>query len=49
MKKKTEKNANAAEDKKLRGQETGEDRLNWRYQDKQYNESFKKWRKQKQD
>lgn len=49
VKKKTEKNANAAEDKKLRGQETGEDRLNWRYQDKQYNESFKKWRKQKQD
>lgn len=49
MKKKAEKNVKTAEDKKLRSQETGEDRLNWRYQDKQYNESFKKWRKQKQD
>ena len=26
-----------------------DDRLNWRYQDKAYNESFKQWRKQKQD
>lgn len=49
MKKKTEKNVKTEEDKKLRSQETGEDRLNWRYQDKQYNESFKKWRKQKQN
>jgi len=27
----------------------GDDRLNWRYQDKAYNESFKKWRREKQD
>ena len=26
-----------------------DDRINWRYQDKAYNESFKQWRKQKQD
>lgn len=26
-----------------------EDRLNWRYQDKDYNELFKKWRKQSRD
>ncbi len=25
------------------------DRLNWRYQDKEYNENFKKWRKSKRD
>lgn len=49
MKKKTEKNGKNGEDKKLRIQETGEDRLNWRYQDRQYNESFKNWRRQKQD
>lgn len=29
--------------------ENGEDRLNWRYQDKSYNESYKKWRKQNKD
>ncbi|MBQ8786216.1 MAG: CPBP family intramembrane metalloprotease [Oscillospiraceae bacterium] len=28
--------------------ETGDDHINWRYQDKEYNESFKEWRKQKQ-
>lgn len=49
VKKKTEKNGKNGEDKKLRIQETGEDRLNWRYQDRQYNESFKNWRRQKQD
>lgn len=32
-----------------RSAEQGEDRLNWRYQDKAYNESFKKWRRKKQD
>ena len=26
-----------------------DDHLNWRYQDKSYNESFKKWRKQNKD
>lgn len=39
----------AEQDKKTQDREQGDDRLNWRYQDKQYNESFKKWRKQKQD
>lgn len=29
--------------------ENGEDRLSWRYQDKSYNESYKKWRKQNKD
>lgn len=43
MKKNTEKN------KKTHTQEPDDDRLNWRYQDKQYNESFKKWRKEKQN
>lgn len=27
----------------------GEDRLKWRYQDKEYNESYKKWRKNNKD
>lgn len=36
-----EKNVSAAE--------TGEDSLNWRYQDKEYNESYKEWRRRKQD
>lgn len=35
--------------KKHNSAETADDRLNWRYQDKAYNESFKQWRKQKQD
>ncbi|MDE5993021.1 MAG: hypothetical protein K2G87_08235, partial [Oscillospiraceae bacterium] len=43
MKKNTEKY------KKAHTQEPDDDRLNWRYQDKQYNESFKKWRKEKQN
>lgn len=29
--------------------ENGEDRLNWRYQDKAYNESYKQWRKRNKD
>lgn len=29
--------------------ENGEDRLNWRYQDKSYNESYKQWRKRNKD
>ncbi len=29
--------------------ETNDDKINWRYQDKEYNESFKEWRKQKQN
>ena len=29
--------------------ESGEDRLNWRYQDKSYNESYKQWRKRNKD
>ena len=29
--------------------ESGEDRLNWRYQDKAYNESYKQWRKRNKD
>lgn len=29
--------------------EGGEDRLNWRYQDKSYNESYKQWRKRNKD
>lgn len=36
-------------DKTMRSQEQDDDRLNWRYQDKKYNESFKKWRRQKRD
>lgn len=43
MKKNTEKY------KKAHTQEPDDDRLNWRYQDKQYNESFKKWRREKQN
>lgn len=43
MKKNTEK------DKKAHTHESDDDRLNWRYQDKQYNESFKKWRREKQN
>ena len=43
MKKNTEK------DKKVHAHESDDDRLNWRYQDKQYNESFKKWRREKQN
>lgn len=31
------------------GKNTGDDRLNWRYQDKSYNELFKKWRRQQRD
>ncbi len=38
MEKKSEKSAEAADS-----------RLNWRYQNKEYNESFKEWRKQKQN
>jgi len=29
--------------------ETNDDRISWKYQDKEYNESFKEWRKQKQN
>ena len=29
--------------------QTDDDRLNWRYQDKTYNEMFKAWRKQRKD
>lgn len=29
--------------------DTNDDRINWKYQDKEYNESFKEWRKQKQN
>lgn len=29
--------------------ENGEDRLNWRYQDKSYNENYKQWRKRNKD
>lgn len=43
MKKNTDK------DKKAQTREPDDDRLNWRYQDKQYNESFKKWRREKQN
>lgn len=31
------------------GSKTADDRFNWRYQDKTYNELFKKWRKQTKD
>lgn len=46
---KTKKIKKESGEKLSRDQETGDDRLNWRYQDKQYNESFKKWRRQKRD
>lgn len=38
-------------DKKAEGRtaEQDGDRLNWRYQDKEYNENFKRWRKSKRD
>lgn len=38
-------------EKKTNGRtaEQDDDRLNWRYQDKAYNESFKKWRRKKQN
>lgn len=39
----------AEKDKKTHDREQDDDRLNWRYQDKQYNESFKKWRRQKRN
>ena len=39
----------AEKDRKTQEQEQENDSLNWRYQDKQYNESFKKWRRQKRD
>lgn len=37
------------ETKETTAAETNEDKTNWRYQDKEYNESFKQWRKQKQN
>lgn len=40
---------NIEKDRKNQDQEQEDDRLNWRYQDKQYNESFKKWRRQKRN
>lgn len=36
------------ENKASTGTEINDDRTNWKYQDKEYNESFKEWRKQKQ-
>ncbi len=38
-----------AEKKKTKPADSNEDRTNWKYQDKEYNESFKEWRKQKQN
>lgn len=37
------------EGKNVKSSESGEDHMNWRYQDKAYNESFKNWRRQKQN
>lgn len=39
----------STEIKENKAAETNEDKLNWRYQNKEYNESFKEWRKQKQN
>lgn len=36
------------ETKNVKSAEVNDDKINWRYQDKEYNESFKEWRKQKQ-
>ena len=33
----------------VKAPDQGDDRLSWRYQDKEYNESFKEWRKMKQN
>lgn len=38
-----------AENIKKSKKETSDDHLNWRYQDKTYNELFKKWRRQSKD
>ncbi len=37
------------ETKDIRTAEANDDKINWRYQDKEYNESFKEWRKKKQN
>lgn len=37
------------EAKTTKAAETNDDRINWKYQDKKYNESFKEWRKRKQN
>ncbi len=37
------------ETKDTKTAETNDDKINWRYQNKEYNESFKEWRKQKQN
>ncbi len=36
------------ETKNVKSAEVNDDKISWRYQDKEYNESFKEWRKQKQ-
>ena len=35
--------------KNVKSAEVNDDKINWRYQDKEYNESFKEWRRQKQN
>lgn len=37
------------ETKETTAVETNDDKISWRYQNKEYNESFKEWRKQKQN
>ncbi len=39
----------ATETRTPKSTDTGDDRINWRYQNKEYNESFKEWRRQKQN
>lgn len=39
----------STEIKENKAADTNDDKINWRYQNKEYNESFKEWRKQKQN